>query len=431
MKSAQGPHDTRRPPAPAARPATRPASVRAPARTPPRRRTGRLRLTRRASVALAAVLVVVVAAAATPALLGVFGASAAGATPTAGSRTTSAPTLPPTDAVTATPSPRPPTPDLPPQVTVMPHGYLAFAADAMYPPAYSVDASTLATRAAQADKPLAGITVILDPGHGGTDGGTVYPMTGDATIVEKTVALNVALRAKTLLEGLGAQVVTTRSDDSWVALYHRVAQVAQYVLGRHADFLATTGSRAWPDAAETMRLSSLVQICLDKNSDYLNGPGIGPFKGYGVTPDVRQIFDIERQHSDIVFVSLHCNSNASAQAQGVSVLYTSNNMIYHEERSTSGTPIYRFYDDAGRTRLAQDLFDAIVAKEPGLSNNGWMAPIFDQDLAVLREENLVGVLVEMGFVTNDRDRKVLLSDDGVDRIAQGVAAGLVQYFKGG
>jgi N-acetylmuramoyl-L-alanine amidase len=381
-------------------------------------------------VALAAVLVVVVSAAVAPTLLGAFAGPSAKATPTAVATVSRGPTATPSPAGTATPSPRPQPPALSPQVTTMPGGYLAYAEDFMYPPAYLVDEATLADQAARASLPLQGITVILDPGHGGQDGGTVYPMSGEATIIEKTVVLDVALRAKAILEGLGAEVVMTRSDDSWISLYNRVAQVAQTVLGLHADYLAATGSRAWPDAEETLRLSRLVQICIDKNSDYLKGTGIGPFKGYGVSPDVRGIFDIERQHADVVFVSLHCNSNDSAQAQGLSVLYTSNKMIYREERSKGGTPIYRFYDDEGRTRLAQDLFDAIVAREPDLSSNGWMAPTFDQDLAVLREENLVGVLVEMGFVTNERDRTVLLSDVGAERIAHGIADGLIDYFKG-
>jgi N-acetylmuramoyl-L-alanine amidase len=431
MKSAQGPRAPRvNPPSPAhpARPTARPAARTAPGRPPPRR-TGRLRLSRRASVALAAVLVVVVAAVAAPALLGAFGAPGADATPTASSRVSSAPTSSASSAP-ATPSPRPQQPALPPQVTTMAGGWLAYAQDAMYPAAYVVDEAAVAGQANQASLPLQGVTVVLDPGHGGQDGGAVYPLSGDATIVEKTVALDVALRTKTVLEGLGAKVVMTRSDDSWVALYKRVAWVAQFVLGRHADYLAASGSRGWPDAAETARLAGLVQVCIDQNSDYLKGPGIGPYKGYGVTPEVRQIFDIERQHADVVFVSLHCNSNDNPAAQGLSVLFTSNDKVYREERSKGGTPIYRFYDDEGRTRLAQDLFDAIVAREPKLSNNGWMSPTFDQDLAVLREENLVGVLVEMGFVTNDRDRGVLLSDVGAQHVAQGVADGLVDYFKG-
>jgi len=430
MKSTQGPRDSRPTPASAARPAAARPAGRSADRPAPRRRTVRLRLSRRASVALAAVLVVVVSAAVAPALLGTLGAPGADTTPTADPRASSAASASPTSSAPATPTPRPLAPALAPQVTTMASGYLAYAEDFMYPVAYPVDLASLAEQAGQTSLPLDGVTVILDPGHGGQDGGTVYPLTGEATIIEKHVVLTVALRTKAVLEGLGAKVVMTRSDDSWISLYNRVAQVAQFVLGRHATWLEASGSRGWPDAAETWRLARLVQICIDENSDYLKGSGLGPFKGYGVTPEVRQIFDLERQHADVVFVSLHCNANDNAAAQGLSVLYTSNHKVYREERSKGGTPVYRFYDDESRMRLAQDLFDAIVAREPGLSSNGWMAPTFDQNLAVLREENLVGVLVEMGFVTNDRDRKVLLSDAGVEHIAHGLADGLIDYFKG-
>lgn len=58
--------------------------------------------------------------------------------------------------------------------------------------------------------PLTGFVIALDPGHGGYDGGAVGRVSGTP---EKTLNLDVALRAEKLLKAQGAAVVLTRTDD--------------------------------------------------------------------------------------------------------------------------------------------------------------------------------------------------------------------------
>lgn len=54
--------------------------------------------------------------------------------------------------------------------------------------------------------------VVVDPGHGGYDPGTVSPF--DNTFYEKEVTLDIGLRVKEKLEQLGVQVVMTRDTDT-------------------------------------------------------------------------------------------------------------------------------------------------------------------------------------------------------------------------
>lgn len=61
-------------------------------------------------------------------------------------------------------------------------------------------------------------TVILDPGHGGHDSGAIGPLGR-----EKEAALDVALRAKRLLQAKGFQVMMTRSTDVFIPLEKRSA----------------------------------------------------------------------------------------------------------------------------------------------------------------------------------------------------------------
>jgi N-acetylmuramoyl-L-alanine amidase len=57
--------------------------------------------------------------------------------------------------------------------------------------------------------PLSGQTIALDAGHGGPDGGAVSP----SGLVEKDVALSVALYLRDFLQQAGALVVMTRESD--------------------------------------------------------------------------------------------------------------------------------------------------------------------------------------------------------------------------
>jgi N-acetylmuramoyl-L-alanine amidase len=62
--------------------------------------------------------------------------------------------------------------------------------------------------------------VVIDPGHGGHDTGTIGP----SGLMEKDLALDVAKRLADLVaDRLGSEVVLTRTDDSFIALEERTA----------------------------------------------------------------------------------------------------------------------------------------------------------------------------------------------------------------
>ena len=66
------------------------------------------------------------------------------------------------------------------------------------------------TQTAALQGPLAGLTVAVDAGHGGYDGGAVGRVSG---VPEKGLNLDVAQRVEKLLRKQGADVVMTRTDD--------------------------------------------------------------------------------------------------------------------------------------------------------------------------------------------------------------------------
>lgn len=74
------------------------------------------------------------------------------------------------------------------------------------------------------NKPLTGIRVLLDAGHGQDDGGSMGSAGYDAPI-EKDANLAETLAAKHRLEQLGATVLLTREDDTFYTLDERLAML--------------------------------------------------------------------------------------------------------------------------------------------------------------------------------------------------------------
>jgi len=72
------------------------------------------------------------------------------------------------------------------------------------------------------DLPLQGKTIIVDAGHGGSDGGAGGFLSGDKAMNEADMNLLVALELEKSLKALGAEVIMTRTDDSTFSLDYRM-----------------------------------------------------------------------------------------------------------------------------------------------------------------------------------------------------------------
>ena len=100
--------------------------------------------------------------------------------------------------------------------------------------------------------PLAGTTILVDPGHGGEELGARGP---DGT-PEKAVNLDVSLLLQEALESRGATVIMTRTDDSASGPNERADQI----------------NRDEPTLALSIHYNALPD-----NGDALNTAGIGAF----------------------------------------------------------------------------------------------------------------------------------------------------------
>ncbi|MGE5630899.1 MAG: family 10 glycosylhydrolase [Caulobacteraceae bacterium] len=70
------------------------------------------------------------------------------------------------------------------------------------------------------NEPLSGITIMLDPGHGGSSAGAIGPL--GLNYSEKVINLKTALKLQAELQRLGAEVLMTRTTDKDVSLDERL-----------------------------------------------------------------------------------------------------------------------------------------------------------------------------------------------------------------
>lgn len=83
----------------------------------------------------------------------------------------------------------------------------------------------------RAMQPVLFSTVIIDPGHGGSDAGGIPGQ----RVLEKKVALDVALRLRNALDRMGYRTVMTRATDTFAGRRHRLDVAAHYP---HAIFVS-------------------------------------------------------------------------------------------------------------------------------------------------------------------------------------------------
>ncbi|PYG86905.1 uncharacterized lipoprotein YddW (UPF0748 family) [Ruminiclostridium sufflavum DSM 19573] len=73
-------------------------------------------------------------------------------------------------------------------------------------------------------KPLSGLKVLLDAGHGGKETGAIGPA-GKNGLYEKDINLSIALNTRKYLKALGAEVIMTRTSDTTVSLSERADMI--------------------------------------------------------------------------------------------------------------------------------------------------------------------------------------------------------------
>ena len=217
--------------------------------------------------------------------------------------------------------------------------------------------------------------IVIDAGHGGHDSGTL----GAGGIMEKDVVLDVALRlGKLLQDKLGAQVIYTRSDDTFIPLETRTAIANE----AQADLFISVHANSSQD--ETAR---------GVETYYLN---------FTSSPDALDVAARENAVSD---QSVH-------QLADLVKKITLKDKIDESREFASD--------------VEQSLYDGLHKGNEGLKNRGVKKAPF----VVLIGANMPSILTEISFVTNGKDAAQLRTPEYRERVAESIFKGVAQYTSG-
>jgi N-acetylmuramoyl-L-alanine amidase len=214
--------------------------------------------------------------------------------------------------------------------------------------------------------------IVIDPGHGGHDTGTIGP-TG---LCEKDLVLDVGLRLKKLLESkAGAEVIMTRTDDTFIPLEERTAianeKGADLFISIHANASRSRSARG----IETYYLS------------------------FTTNPEALEVAARENATSE---ESVHQLQELIKKIALTEKIEESQEFAAQVQRS-----VYSRLIKAGGHQRNRG-----VKKAP---------------FVVLIGANMPSVLAEISFLTNPRDERLLKRGDYREKIADALYRGVVQY----
>lgn len=223
------------------------------------------------------------------------------------------------------------------------------------------------------------LTIVIDPGHGGIDSGAV----GDTGTLEKNIVLNFGRYLKEQLEAEGHYAVhLTRDDDRFIPLRGRV-NIAKEL---EADLFISVHADSILRGSETVRGAS--------------------------------IYTLSERASDRMAAELAKRENRSDLLAGVNL----------EEEPDEVSDI--LVDLARREAKNFSIYFARLAVEElksatKLINN----PLRSAGFQVLKSYDIPSVLIELGFLSNSLDEKMLGSDEWRDRVSSALVQAINSFFK--
>ena len=114
--------------------------------------------------------------------------------------------------------------------------------------------------------------------------------------------------------------------------------------------------------------------------------------------------DVANQHNSDIFISIHMDS--------------------FTDRSAKGTTGYYYTKGSAASKKLADCVRQGVIDQIGTSSRGTKGA----DFYVVKHTDMPATLVEVAFVSNPDEEKLLDSEDGIKKAAQGIADGIADYF---
>lgn len=217
--------------------------------------------------------------------------------------------------------------------------------------------------------------IVIDAGHGGHDTGTIGP----SGLLEKDLVLDVSLRLGRLLQSkMGAEVIYTRDDDTFIPLETRTAIANQH----QADLFISVHANSSQDPSAR-----------GVETYYLN---------FNPSPDALEVAARENAVSE-----------KSVHELGDLVKKIALKEKVEESREFA-------------TDVQHSLYQGLAGKEKTMRDRGVKKAPF----IVLIGANMPSILAEISFVSNPGDERKLQTPEYRQKIAESLYKGVARYING-
>ncbi|CAN5392040.1 hypothetical protein BH10BAC4_BH10BAC4_01550 [soil metagenome] len=222
-------------------------------------------------------------------------------------------------------------------------------------------------------------TVVIDAGHGGKD-----PGTRGLFLKEKDVALKIALKVGGYIEKNlpGVKVIYTRKDDRYIALDER-AEIA---------------NRNKADLFICIHANAVSKETINGTETYV----MGPHKSVGN-------LDVAKRENSVIML----DDNYEERYEGFDPNSPESNILFSIAQSAYQESSLKF---AGK--VESEFKSRVGRKSHGVKQAGFW---------VLWRTAMPSVLIEVGFLTNNKEEKFLKEDANQNLVASGIYRAFKDY----
>lgn len=219
--------------------------------------------------------------------------------------------------------------------------------------------------------------VVIDPGHGGRDPGKVGP--GGAS--EKSVTLSVATKLAGMLRRAGYEVHLTRTSDTLIALADRPKLANQWKQNRPATLF----------------------VSIHANSGVASAEGYETyFLSEARTEDERRVAEMEN-------AAVAYEEKTAVKGPAIDLLLSGLRNDYYQRASND--------------------FAEVIQRELGAFHPGRNRGVKQAGFRVLVGALMPAVLVEIGFISNPAEARLLGTAAFQDKIAYSLARSIGNFFE--
>jgi len=217
--------------------------------------------------------------------------------------------------------------------------------------------------------------IIIDAGHGGKDPGA----TGRTGVKEKHIVLDIAKRLAKILKKEGVNVKMTRNRDNFISLKERTVMASQTQVDLFISIHANSSPARRVQGIEVYTLKNL--NILEKNEEQRQSNYKSLFKKFSMK---QKNSDVENILEDLL------SAHKQAESKGLAEMVSKKTAQFVKGK-TRGVKEARFY--------------------------------------VLRNTLIPAILVEVGFLSNPREERLLKTKAYRQRMAEGLAKSILEYVR--